>query len=45
MVTSLDFDPAAHRLDLHLDFAREAHFACPEGDEEARLVHDTSEKT
>ncbi len=44
-VASLDFDPAARRLDLHLDFARGARFACPEGDEAACPVHDTADKT
>ncbi|HEX9312207.1 MAG TPA: ISL3 family transposase [Actinomycetota bacterium] len=45
MVASMDFDAAGHRLDLHLDFARGSRFPCPEGDEEACAVHDTSEKT
>jgi len=44
-VASMDFDAAGHRLDLHLDFARGSRFACPEGDEEACAVHDTSAKT
>ena len=44
-VTSMDFDAAGHRLDLHLDFARGSRFPCPEGDEEACAVHDTSAKT
>ncbi len=45
MVVNMDFDPAGHRLDLHLDFTRGARFPCPEGDEDACVVHDTSEKT
>lgn len=45
MVVSMDFDPAGHRLDLHLDFARGARFPCPEGDQEACAVHDTQTKT
>lgn len=45
MVVSMDFDPAGHRLDLHLDFARGARFPCPEGDEAACPVHDTTDKT
>lgn len=45
MVESMDFDPAGHRLDLHLDFVRGSRFPCPEGDESACQVHDTSEKT
>ena len=44
-VVSMDFDAAGHRLDLHLDFARGSRFACPEGDEGACPVHDTSDKT
>ena len=45
MVVSMDFDPDAHRLDLHLDFTSGSRFPCPVGDEEACPVHDTSEKT
>jgi transposase len=45
IVVSMDFDPAARRLDLYLDFARGARFGCPEGDEEACPVHDTADKT
>lgn len=44
-VVGMDFDPSARRLDLHLDFARGSRFGCPEGDEQACPVHDTSEKT
>lgn len=40
-----DFDAAAHRLDLYLDFTRGARFPCPEGDEAACPVHDTTDKT
>jgi len=45
MVGAMDFDPAGHRLDLHLDFTRGARFPCPEGDEDACAVHDTQTKT
>lgn len=44
-VVRTEFDPAAHRLDLYLDFPRGARFACPEGDEAACPVHDTVDKT
>jgi transposase len=44
-VVGMDFDPAAHRLDLHLDFARGSRFGCPDGDEAACPVHDTSAKS
>lgn len=40
-----DFDPAAHRLDLYLGFARGARFPCPEGDQAACPVHDTIDKS
>lgn len=45
VVVSMDFDPAGHRLDLHLDFPRGARLPCPEGDEDACAVHDTQTKT
>ena len=38
-----EFDPAARRLDLYLDFARGARFPCPQGDQAACPVHDTTE--
>ena len=44
-VTGAEFDPDEGRLDIHLDFARGARFACPEGDEDACSVHDTERKT
>ena len=44
-VTEATFDPQAGRLDISLDFARGARFACPEGDESACVVHDTETKT
>lgn len=44
-VVRSEFDAKGRRLDLHLDFARGARFACPEGDEDACAVHDTSTKT
>ena len=40
-----EFDAAAHRLDLYLDFARGARFPCPMGDEASCPVHDTTDKT
>jgi transposase len=44
-VASSEFDAAAHRLDLYLDFARGARFPCPMGDEASCPVHDTTDKT
>lgn len=44
-VSDASFDPEEGRLDLYLGFARGAHFACPEGDEDACPVHDTESKT
>ena len=53
-VVSVEFDPAAKRLDLRIDFAKGARFAsctaarrrpCPECGREDCAVHDTEEKT
>ncbi|MGH2707043.1 MAG: ISL3 family transposase [Actinomycetota bacterium] len=44
-VVETKFDPAARRLDLYLDFAAGTRFPCPEGDEAACPVHDTTPKT
>jgi transposase len=44
-VTEATFEPGEGRLDLRIDFARGARFACPEGDETACPVHDTESKT
>jgi transposase len=46
-VTRTEFDPAAGRLDLYLDFPRGARFACPEPGCPRREcpVHDTEDKT
>ena len=44
-VTEASFDPETGRLELHLDFAKGARFACPEGDQAACPVHDTEVKT
>ena len=44
-VDQATFDPEQGRLDIHLEFTRGARFACPEGDEDACPVHDTTSKT
>ena len=44
-VVSVEFDPAAKRLDLRIDFEKGARFACPECGREGCPVHDTEEKT
>lgn len=46
-VRSADFDDAAGRLDIVLDFARGARFGCPEPECAQRVcpVHDTADKT
>lgn len=44
-VNQTDFDPAAGRLDMYLDFSRGARFACPECKEKDCPVHDTEDKT
>jgi hypothetical protein len=42
-VVSVEFDPAAKRLDVRVDFAKGARFACPECGREGCPVHDTEE--
>ena len=44
-VVSVEFDAAAKRLDLRIDFAKGARFACPQCGREDCPVHDTEEKT
>lgn len=46
-VTSVEFNPEAGELNVHLDFPRGSRFACPEQDcpEGACAVHDTTDKT
>jgi len=44
-VASVEFDRAAKRLDLRIDFAKGARFACPECGRADCPVHDTEEKT
>lgn len=44
-VVDTEFDAERKRLDLRLDFARGARFACPKCDREGCEVHDSSEKT
>jgi transposase len=44
-VVSVEFDPAAKRLDLRIDFEKGSRFACPECGREGCPVHDTEEKT
>ena len=45
VVTKCDFDAAAKRLDIHLDFARGSRFACPECDVAGCAAYDSEEKT
>ncbi len=46
-VTRTEFDPQQAQLDLYLDFARGARFACPAKDcaQGGCEVHDTTDKT
>jgi len=44
-VASVEFDAAQKRLDLRIDFAKGARFACPECGRADCRVHDTEEKT
>ena len=44
-VASVEFDRAAKRLDLRIDFVKGARFACPECGRADCPVHDTEEKT
>ena len=39
-----EFDAAARRLDVYLDFTRGARFPCPHGEEGTCPVHDTTDK-
>jgi len=45
IVTKADFDAAARRLDIHIDFPAGARFACPSCGAANCPVHDTSAKT
>ena len=45
LVVNTEFDPDKQRLDVYLDFVQGARFPCPEGDEAACPVHDTTDKT
>ena len=45
LVINTEFDPDRQRLDVYLDFVQGARFPCPEGDEAACPVHDTTDKT
>jgi transposase len=44
-VTRADFDPAAHRLDIEIDFAPGSRFACPSCDAADCPAYDTERKT
>jgi transposase len=44
-VVGVEFDAGQRRLDLRIDFAKGARFACPECAWEGCEVHDTEEKT
>jgi transposase len=44
-VVGVEFDAEQRRLDLRLDFAKGARFACPECGREGCEVHDSEEKT
>ena len=44
-VKSLELDPVAKRLDIHLDFQKGSKFTCPECGAEGQKVHDTATKT
>ena len=45
VVTKSEFDAAAKRLDIHLDFARGSRFACPECGAAGCPAYDSEEKT
>ena len=45
VVTKSDFDAAAKRLDIHLDFAKGSRFACPECGVAGCPAYDSEEKT
>ena len=42
---SLELDPVAKRLDIHLDFQKRSQFTCPECGAEGWKLHDTATKT
>ena len=44
-MVGVDFDSDARRLDLVLDFAKGARFACPKCEQPDCAVHDTEQKT
>ncbi len=44
-VSSIEFDPAQKRLDLHVDFPRGSLFACPDCNMKDCKAHDTEKKT
>ena len=44
-VTGADFDPDAHRLDVHIDFTRGGRFPCPHCHAPDCPVHDTEPRT
>ena len=45
VVTKSEFDAAARRLDIHLDFARGSRFDCPECGVAGCPAYDSEEKT
>jgi transposase len=45
VVTKSEFDAAAKRLDIHLDFAKGSRFACLECGVAGRPAYDSDEKT
>jgi transposase len=44
-VTGSDFDAAARRLDIHIDFAAASRFTCPTCGTADRPIHDTEQMT
>ncbi len=44
-VTGSDFDPGAHRLDIHIDFPAGSRFSCPECGAANCPAHDTEQMT
>ena len=44
-VSRADFDPEAHRLDIHIDFTPGSRFACPNCGAADCPVHDTVRKS
>ena len=45
VVTKSEFDAAAKRLDIHLDFAKGSRFACPECGVAGCPAYDSEEKS